>query len=144
MIATAGLIGLGANFWFNVFRAMASFAVQMAPYNRAVAAYIHQPTQSPKEKTGEVRRPKEVKGSLASPGEEPDLDLLTDAFLTVSGKDTLGMSVSDIQTISTTSSSGGAPAIPSRSGDLVIGEMPSRPGPSSKAKAPTGIRKFRS
>jgi len=141
MIATAGLIGLGANFWFNVFRAMASFAVQMAPYNRTIAAYVQQPAQDPRLKTGEVRRPKDIKGSLASPGEEPDLDLLTDAFLTVAGKDTLSSSGSDKSASDQEDLT--VPLVHSVDG-MIFGEMPSRPGPKAVVTNSSGIRKFRS
>ncbi len=87
MIATAGLIGLGAPFWYNIFKLLATMAVRVHPVARQATAVMDVSQTSKVE--GEVKRPPSPKGTLASPGEEPDLDLLTDAFLTVSGKDVL-------------------------------------------------------
>ena len=83
MIATAGLIGLGAQFWFGLFRSMASLVVRMQPQMATAAKIQSSLSTAP----GEVRRPKESSGSLAAPGQEPDLDVLTDAFFVVSGHD---------------------------------------------------------
>lgn len=134
MIVTAGLIGLGANFWFNIFRAMAAFALRNATQGNS---RVNQAAVKPATVSGEVRRPKEVKGTLAAPGDEPDLDLLTDAFLTVSGKDineTTGEFDSVDLSLKTNTASPDA---------VFTGDMPIRPGPPPKHGKPNSIRKFR-
>ena len=86
MVATAGLIGLGSPFWFNLFKSLAGLVLRSQSLNasaRAVGDTIAVSAPAP----GELRRPKEPNPSLAKPGDEPDLDVLTDAFLIVSGKD---------------------------------------------------------
>ncbi len=84
MLATAGLIGLGAPFWFGLFQSMASVAMRSSP--QLAAMKQAQLSQAPRSAPGEVKRPPEPVSSLAAHGSDPDLDLLTDAFLTVSGK----------------------------------------------------------
>ena len=86
MVATAGLIGLGSPFWFNLFKSLAGLVLRSQSLNasaRAVGDTIAVSAPAP----GELRRPREPNPSLAKPGDEPDLDVLTDAFLIVSGKD---------------------------------------------------------
>ncbi len=143
MIATAGLIGLGATFWFNLFRAMASFALRnAAPGGAARSKSVE---YVPQTVAGEVRRPR---GSLASPGNEPDLDLLTDAFLTVSGKDVARTPTGEFSNIEPEIERNAglpfptSPVIPAKG--VYMGEMPTRPGPSKNRKNSTsGIRKYR-
>ena len=87
MVATAGLIGLGSPFWFTLFKSMAGLVVRSQALTgnaKSAGAAVSGPALAP----GELRRPKQPNPSLATPGDEPDLDVLTDAFLIVSGKDT--------------------------------------------------------
>ncbi|MFC7290625.1 hypothetical protein [Hirschia litorea] len=135
MIATAGLIGLGATFWFNLFRAMASFALRNA--GTGSAARVAPNEAKPYTVSGEVRRPRDFKGSLANPSAEPDLDLLTDAFLTVSGRD-VNETVTGSSKSETANESPSvdflkfkSPSIPVKQPNegVTLGEMPSRPGP---------------
>lgn len=87
MVATAGLIGLGAPFWFNLFKSLAGLVMRSQSFNASARA-VGEATAVSAPAPGELRRPKEPNPSLAKPGQEPDLDILTDAFLIVSGKDT--------------------------------------------------------
>ncbi|WP_018996380.1 hypothetical protein [Hirschia maritima] len=140
MIATAGLIGLGANFWFNLFKAMASFALRNASAGVG-GVRSRNPVPSSVVSDGEVRRPREIKGSLASPGAEPDLDLLTDAFLTVAGKDVTNVSTGEFGSRGGSSLEQASPIIPKAG--VYVGEMPTRNGPPPRKDTQSGIRKYR-
>ncbi len=140
MIATAGLIGLGANFWFNLFRAMASFALRNASAASGTSrARATDPV--PPMAEGEVRRPREVKGSLAAPGSEPDLDLLTDAFLTVAGKEVGVPTATESANVEPVVLPQSSPVVPKTG--VFIGEMPTRPGPTKPVTMNNGLRKYR-
>ncbi len=161
MIATAGLIGLGATFWFNLFRAMASFALRNAGTSNV--ARVASNESRPFTAEGEVRRPRDMKGSLATPSAEPDLDLLTDAFLTVSGRDvndTVIGATSDnfankYRSDPHQENSVAAMGVNLPNAGVVMGEMPSRPGPPPRVKpdishasrfskgSANGMRKYR-
>ena len=94
MIATAGLIGLGAPFWYNLFKSLAALLVKAQP--QATRAQAEQRWRDPRPAQGEIRRPFDgQRPELANPGGEPDLDVLTDAFLIVAGKaeDTKGPAI---------------------------------------------------
>lgn len=77
IIGSAGLLGLGAPFWFNLFRSVAQ-----------ATGRINVP--APAAKTDEGAKAKVREGyerrSLARPSDEPPLEVLTDAFLISAGQ----------------------------------------------------------
>ncbi len=77
MIASAGLLGLGAPFWFNVFRTAAQMTGKVAVSNKA---------SSESERQAVVDHTRVAKTSIARPGKEPDLDTQVDVFLINSGR----------------------------------------------------------
>lgn len=77
MIASAGLLGLGAPFWFNVF----TTAAQMTG-----RASVSKKSGDDKLKAVVIDHTRIAKTSIARPGKEPDLDTQVDVFLINSGK----------------------------------------------------------
>lgn len=76
MIASAGLLGLGAPFWFNVFTTAAQMTGRASVSKK----------DDDKPKAVVVDHTRVAKTSIARPGKEPDLDTQVDVFLINSGK----------------------------------------------------------
>lgn len=77
MIASAGLLGLGAPFWFNVFRTAAEMTGKVSVSSKA---------SNEAQKATVVDHTRVAKTSIARPGKEPDLDTQVDVFLINSGR----------------------------------------------------------
>lgn len=75
IVATAGLLGLGAPFWFNAFSTIAQ-----------MTGKVSMPRPKAEQLAAEPEKRELSKSSLARPGAEPSLDVQVDAFKINAGK----------------------------------------------------------